>query len=43
MSTPNPEKGFKAAPDASARLGRRVLKGCLETLKSVSGSSWARS
>ena len=35
MSTPNPEKGFKAAPAASARLERRVLKGCLETLKSV--------
>lgn len=35
MSTPNPEKGFKAAPAASARLGRRVLKGCPETLKSV--------
>lgn len=35
MSTPDLGKGFKAAPDASARLERRVLKGCPETLKSV--------
>ena len=35
IPTPHPEEGFKAAPAASARLERRVLKGCLEALKSV--------
>ena len=35
MSTQNLGKSFGAAQAASARLERRVLKGCLETLKSV--------
>ena len=35
MSTPNLQKSFEAALAASAKLERRVLKGCLKTLKSV--------
>ena len=35
MSTQNLEKSFGAAQVASARLERRVLKGCLGMLKSV--------
>jgi hypothetical protein len=35
MSTQNLEKSFGAAQAASARLERRVLKGCLKMLKSV--------
>ena len=35
MSTRNLEKSFEAAQAASARLERRVLKGCLKMLKSV--------
>lgn len=35
MSTPNLQKSFEAAWAASAKLERRVLKGCLKMLKSV--------
>ena len=35
MSTGNLQKSFEEAQAASARLERRVLKGCLEMLKSV--------
>ena len=35
MSTPNLQKSFEAALAASAKLERRVLKGCLKMLKSV--------
>ena len=35
MSTPNLQKSSEAARAASAKLERRVLKGCLKTLKSV--------
>lgn len=35
MSTPSLQKSLEAAQAASARLERRVLKGCLKMLKSV--------
>ena len=35
MSTPNLEKSFEAAQAASAKLERRVLRGCLKMFRSV--------